>query len=35
MRSNVQHALRMLAFRLIVTQLYSESEVGKFATLAY
>jgi len=34
MRSNVQHALRTLDFHPIVTQLQSESEVGKFATLA-
>jgi len=34
MRSNVQHAMRTLDFRSIVTQLWSEGEVGKFATLA-
>jgi len=28
MRSDVQHALQTLDFRPIVTQLYSESEVG-------
>jgi len=34
MRGNMQHALRTLDFRPIVTQLYSENEVGNFATLA-
>jgi len=34
MRNNVQHALRTLDFHPIVTQLWSESEVEKFATLA-